>query len=104
MRWTYASTLSVEDGTLTLTQGPVGNVSSQQFACSALQDVKVETEAGGFGGRVRTGRNASLYALTLVVSRAESTQDVTVVDDLPYKPEAEWMADQILKATEQQDQ
>jgi hypothetical protein len=94
MKWTNSSTLSVKDGTLSLTQGPVGNVSSTQFPCSALEEVVVDTEGESF---FRTAN----YSLTLVRSQSDSTQDVTVVDDLADKAEAEWMADQILKATEQ---
>jgi hypothetical protein len=96
MKWTYSSKLSAENGTLQLTKGPAGNVSSNQFPCSTLKDVVVDTEGESFG--------TANYSLTLLLSRSGSTQKVEIVDDLAHKPDAEALATQIREAAERQNQ
>ena len=129
-KWTYASTVAVDDGQIAVTRGPFGKGKPRRFPCSALEDVTVQ--ARGHGG------DTTYYTLALTLADAvvqgskgsgaqlakwmeqvggkrasdaadqvqdeveTATQSVRVAGDLTNKPEADWIADRLLEAAERE--
>jgi hypothetical protein len=129
-KWTYASTVVVDDGEIAVTRGPFGKGKARRFPCSALEDVTVQ--ARGHGG------DTTYYALALTLADAavqgssgngaklakwmkqvggerasdaadqvqseveKATQSVRVAGDLTNKQEADWIADRLIEAAERE--
>jgi len=129
-KWTYASTVVVDDGEIAVTRGAFGRGKTRRFPCSALEDVTVQ--ARGHGG------DTTYYALALTLADAavqgstgsgaqlakwmkqvggerasavanqvqseveRATQSVHVAGDLTNKQEADWIADRLIEAAERE--
>ncbi len=99
-RWLHTATVVVENGAVTLINTPLfANGSTTTIPCEALDDVHVE---------VKTRNESSLYSLSLVQDPSRSTgarsdqKEIWVAGELSNGAEADWIADRIQKAAEQQ--
>lgn len=129
-KWTYASTVTVDDGQIEVTRGTFGKGQPQRFPCAALEDVAVEVRGNagdttyyalgltladsevqgtkGRGERVAKwmkqvgGEQTSGVADRAQEAVEEATQSVRVASDLTNKQEADWIADRLIEAAERE--
>jgi hypothetical protein len=90
---THASSIQVANGTIKLKKGPYFlNSSPTQYHPANLNEVRVKA-TGGSGGQ-------SFYTLMLMKKRSDTP--ILVAGGLADKAEAEWIADQVRQAINQQ--
>lgn len=102
-RWLHTATVTVENGSIKLTETPLfANGSTTTIPCEVLDDVQVEQTHGRNSKRVYALSLAKpLYQYDATGPRADQ-REIWVAGGLDNKAEADWISDRIRDAVRQQ--